>query len=74
MRNIKFGKPTVTAPTPNAKTSVRLVTVTDTPACLRAIPIWSGRLRPALRGSFCMFDQHWTITNISSIPIPKIQN
>ena len=38
--------PTVTEPTAKAKTSVRLVMVTATPACFRVSPIASDRGRP----------------------------
>ena len=37
-------KITVTAPTAKAKTSVTLVTVMETPACLRAMPSLVSRL------------------------------
>ena len=59
---------TVTAPTPKARTSVRLVTVMETPACCRVAPSKEGIGR---RGSesFLLL-RHCTITNMSSIPIP----
>ena len=63
---------TVEPPMPNATISVMEVTVTDTPACLRARAIRSSR------GSFCSSSVRLlhapTITNISSTPIPVEKN
>ena len=49
---------TVTAPTPKAKTSVTLVTVTETPACFKVNPIFSGVLIVELLESLLILDQH----------------
>ena len=65
---------TVTAPTPKAKTSVTLVTVTETPACFNVRPIFSGVLLAELLESLLILDQHCTITNMSSIPMPEQTN
>ena len=58
----------VMAPTPKAKMSVRLVTVMETPACCSARPIFSVM---EVEGSRRRLVQHCTITNMSSIPIPR---
>ena len=61
---------TVQAPIPNARMSVRLVTVTDTPACCIVRPSLSGRGRFAMVGSLWRLYQQAMMTNMSSIPIP----
>ena len=60
----------VTEPTAKASTSVAVVMVTATPACLRVRPIASARGWPTNRPLASRFIQHWTTTNMSSIPIP----
>ena len=60
------------APIPKAKTSVMLVTVTETPACLMVRPILSGMDMAAKVGSEERLYQHSMITNMSSMPIPVI--
>ncbi len=63
---------TVQAPMPNARMSVMLVTVTLTPACSMVSPTLSARGSPALLESLTRLYQHAMITNMSSIPIPLI--
>ena len=66
---------TVTAPTLKARTSVTLVTVMETPACLTAPPTRSGTPGRTWGGLCCFWLlRHWTITNMSSIPIPAQGN
>ena len=57
---------------PKARMSVMLVTVTLTPACSIVSPTLSASGNPALLGSLARLYQHAMITNISSIPIPLI--
>ena len=59
----------MTAPTPNAQTSVSDVIEMATPACLIAWPICSGRGRVDFCWSLRLL-RHCIITNMSSIPIP----
>ena len=61
---------TLKAPSPKAQTSVIVVTVIETPACFSVDPSLSAKLCPAVAGFLLIFVQLWTITNISSIPIP----
>ena len=60
---------TVMAPIPKANTSVNDVTVMATPACFIVKPIFSCKVFPKVSSS-CKLYQHWTMTNMSSIPIP----
>ena len=62
---------TVKYPTPKARMSVTLVTVTDTPACSIVSPSLSGNGRLAMLGSLWMLYQQAMMTNMSSIPIPS---
>ena len=57
-------------PTPKATTSVILVTVMETPAWDIVLEISSGIL---VSGGevFLTLLRHWTMTNISSMPIPR---
>ena len=60
------------APTPKTHKSVIDVMVIATPACAIVSPIRISIGLSLNVGSFSsMFDKHWTITNISSIPIPN---
>ena len=61
----------MTAPTAKAKTSVTLVTVTETPACFRASAIFSSVLRCLRAASFLTLLTDCMMTNMSSIPIPR---
>ena len=70
MHDIIIKKLTVTAPQAKAKTSVTLVTVTATPACLRASAIcWSGG-REEVSWERLTLLRDCMITNMSSMPIP----
>ena len=62
---------TVTAPTPNAQTSVSEVIEMATPACLMACPICSGRGSADFCRSLRLL-RHCIITNMSSIPMPAM--
>ncbi len=61
----------VTEPTAKARTSVAVVMVTATPAWRKVRPITSASGRPVRRPCESRFIQHWTITNMSSMPIPR---
>ena len=63
--------PTVKAPRENARMSVIEVTVIDTPACFKVLPIFSSSVKDFLLGSARIFCQHSEMTNMSSIPIPE---
>ena len=59
------------APTPKTTKSVIDVMVIATPACFIVSPMRISIGLSLNVGSFSsMFDKHWTMTNISSIPIP----
>ena len=63
---------TVEAPTIKTMKSVSEVIVIATPACLIVSPTSSSMGFSNHFGSFCSkLAKHWTITNISSIPIPE---
>ena len=64
-------KSTVTDPTAKAKTSVTLVTVTETPACFKAVAIFSSVVRCRREESFFTLLTDCMMTNMSSIPIPR---
>merc|ERR1719470_359673 len=47
-----------------------MVTVMETPACCKVLPIFSAKDKVAVLGSETMLYQHSMMTNMSSIPIP----
>lgn len=65
-------KPTVDPPIAKATISVTEVTVMETPACFSVSPIRSSTGRALSLGVSCRSDS--TITNMSSTPIPGLQN
>ena len=71
--NLKnISKITVIAPTANTTKSVKDVIVIATPACFKVSPTNKSMVLSANFGSeSSKFDKHWTITNMSSIPIPN---
>ena len=71
MENMTRDSHTLVAPIPKTKTSVKVVTVIETPACFIVLPIFSDKLSSAGEGSSSTLDQQVEITNMSSIPIPK---
>ena len=71
MENMTRDSHTLVAPLPKTKTSVKVVTVIETPACFIVLPIFSDRLNSVGEGSSSTLDQQLEITNMSSIPIPK---
>lgn len=63
---------TVVAPTAKAAKSVTEVIVMLTPACFIVVPILIGK--DLFDSSLSRLFQHWTMTNMSSIPMPSNKN